>query len=128
MNRFNFLPKNKSHKKELEEELVGEIISLKREIMTAIFLLPIDRPDFGSKQIRSVGELVVGQRYIQHNALGSIEFAYEGLDEKGWLLQRSLRFGHTTAMPQTDAGLKTYQFGGWNDTNWIEDSTKGGAA
>lgn len=109
------------------EQILEEYIRLRREIETQVFLFPIERPDFGPKQIRSVEELTPGCTYRVCNSTGK---GYSQL----WIFHSVVenKFGRSLDMTSvehgyrshshylTDRGLAPYRYGNWNPSNWIE--------
>ena len=99
-----------------------ELVELRKKIATAIFLMPIERPDFGPMQVRSVEELEVGLRYIEHQAEAvQMLSVFNGVSERGTLYFARHSSGYVAERFPADCGLAPYRpLGGWSSTNWVE--------
>lgn len=111
-----------------EEETFEFMYGLREEIATAIFLCPIERPDFGPTQVKTIEELEEGKfynlRYENHSSIGKfvgLEDTKHGIKLKFFHERPNMRNGgfFLSYIP-SDKGLVPYKYNNWNPTNWIE--------
>lgn len=102
------------------EEMEEATYQLQQEIAKAKFMLPLERPDHGPMQVRSERELEVGTRYRFHNKLSSTVHMYDGPDKDPRFFRVLSSRGNSRCESYADCGLRPYDLGTWNDTNWIE--------